>query len=159
MRFLRRSVGRGARNAALTGLERRIAEQGWTVVNVLADAAAQEYSYTVGLASKRLPELIMVGMRREVAQLCLNTIAEQLIAGKAFTPGKPIENTFKDAPVAVWPVSFATAQAWLTLAKDLTGDSWPALQVCWPDQQGFFPWQEGYSLAAVEQPILGLFDG
>lgn len=135
-----------------------IVEFGWMIQHVGATSIDETpWSYTVGLAEKKLPELIIVGpLHHEVSHEILNTAAKMMRDKGAFTPGEPIHELANVAFVAITVTDvlgehFAIARriqggATLTLAG--------ALQLVWPDSAGRFPWDEGASNVDA-QPLLG----
>ncbi len=81
------------------GLVERV---GWAVVPVDARRPANSWAYTVGLASRGHPELIVVGRGPEAAGRLLNALARRMELGEPLGPGDVVQvgtRRYRLAPV------------------------------------------------------------
>jgi hypothetical protein len=142
-----------AEDALRASQERIVANSGWLVQGVLGDPQATPplptWAYTIGLLMGfGRPEIIAVGLPTNVAAALLNDLGERISHGGAqFSDGQVVDD------VANFPVVFRRVHPsrfafWLgrglqyTLEHDHS--SYAALQMVWPDPQGFFPWEPGF---------------
>lgn len=119
------------------------AERGFAVQHVMADPGpvpVPGFSYTVGLDDADHPELVMVNVAFPSAQLILERLAEQIVAGEPLEDqqllsldlgGDIFEFMVRECPEAVAANLF------------LAADDVAAYQICWPDDAGLFPGQAG----------------
>lgn len=126
---------------------------GWAVQGVLpeADQPGVPFGYTVGLTAKDLPELVIYGLPPRTASAILNTAARRMTESGPFSPGDRISPPSDGPDVAVIDVVDTDV---LTMIEHFYGPS-RALQLVWPDEQGRFPWQNGYDIPADAQPLAG----
>jgi hypothetical protein len=135
-----------------------IAEHGWMVQGVFptVDDHAAPFAYTVGLCQAGLPELVTVGLPAEPATVFLNALARRTLEAE---PKVGDRWTVDANPDLVWefaPVSDRWARENVTMPRRL----WPtatvtALQVLWPDRDGYHPNQPGWTLGDA-QPLLAI---
>lgn len=137
----------------LQNLEVKIAEHGFAIITTGTQTSRDmlPMSYTVGLADKSLPELIVFGLPTMSSQAMLNNAAKLLMAGslKQDTPTDEVANlmvTFK----AITP---AAGNHYLNVASNRAGALVHALQLVWPDRSGLFPWDEGFDEAMRHMQI------
>ncbi len=148
------------RRQLLARLDSIIARYGWAVQGVFPTEASQgpAFCYTVGLADKGLPELIVFGLPLPIGQRLMNEMAALLVARKAL--GQPV---FGHMPLEGWPMPFevvaarpGAARGYTTAVFARSGAQTAVSQVVWPDKLGRLPWHpdaaEAYLLA---QPVLG----
>lgn len=131
--------GKGSVRAKLADI---IAEHGWALLSVLAGENSPRFTYTVGLAGKGLPELIIFGLDQTSARPVLNDLARRLVEGLALSTGDRLVKIATMHLVAV-ELSDNDVQENLRLAA-VFADHFTAFQMVWPDQNGKFPWESGY---------------
>jgi hypothetical protein len=156
--------------AYLAHLEARIAEHGWAIQAVLPPVDDPHpdppFAYTVGLSRPRFghPELLVVGLGRDTAQLVLTDLCERVRDGQRLRAGQRVSDLLEDVDGAALQVELlrvddaAADRPPLSAAARLYGQSGPieALQVVWPDHNHRFPWEPGYDGAVrAIQPLLG----
>lgn len=133
-----------------------IAEFGWAIQAVMGDEETVPFCYTVGLASKDLPELAVFGLPAPVAGAILNDLAARAVAGVEFGDGLMLHDVVDALPVMIVEVIDSTKH--LTLANRI-GRRTPAdpqvraWQVVFPDAQGRWPWAPESDVATL--PLLG----
>lgn len=129
---------------------------GWTVLAKERTGLFPQLSYTVGLAAKGLPELILVGLEPVSARSALNRVAERLLAGTPLVDGEGLAEITPNFTVVPKKLSSTVAQRYMQFAHLFAADrSWTAYQVVWPDPSGQFPWDARYDTRWLRtQPML-----
>jgi hypothetical protein len=151
-------------------LEDRIAKHGWAIQPVLPPVndpnRHPRFVYTVGLSRPRFghPELLVVGLGADTAQIVLTDLCERVRDGQRLHAGQRISDLLEDVDggelqVELLRVDDAAADRQpLSEAKWLYGHGVQigALQIVWPDGNHRFPWEPGYdgTLRGI-QPLLG----
>jgi len=100
-------------------------------------------AYTVGLADKGLPELVVFSLPMEHAQIILNTAAEMLKAGK-LPIDEPVEG-IANMPSVLKRIDPEMTDGYLNIANLRANKNVDALQLVWPDAQGKFPWDPSFN--------------
>ncbi|MEV4826863.1 DUF4262 domain-containing protein [Micromonospora sp. CA-248260] len=131
---------------------------GWAVTHVLPtedDPGTAPFTYTVGLTAHDHPELIAAGLSPEIAHSLLNELARRVYdRAERFTHGQRIRDLIAgyDAIIIDGP---PTDDLLPGMAIARYGRARVRLQqMVWPDQQGLFPWEAGYSLDSETQPLI-----
>jgi hypothetical protein len=142
---------------AVEKIKALIAQHGWTVLSFEKGKAFPQYSYTVGLARKGVPELIMLGLDADTSRAALNRLAQKLIAGDQVANGDRLDQIISVYAVVPRELSSAIAAKHMKFAKLFAQNQpWKALQVYWPDPSGIFPWEADYDKTWLKlQPNLG----
>jgi hypothetical protein len=134
-----------------------VATYGWHVMNVLEAKDSPPFSYTIGLHhSYSHPELIILGLPDEVAHPTLNIAGEAIKTGKRYLVGElydefleSYKTTFRAVPLRQYPPYLGFAR-WF-----YDGDTFPALQLVYPDRFGRWPWNPEVSAGFLQaQPVL-----
>lgn len=128
---------------------------GWHVVWVFN--AEPEFAYTIGLHHTFVhPEIIVFGLRREVAHGVLNAVGKDVRAGRRFASGIVSDEIIAGYEVDFRPVPKTAYEAhlgWAIWYYD--GADFPALQLVYPDRDGHFPWEpEAAQDFRTSQPVL-----
>ncbi len=143
-----------------------IRRNGWqvTAVSDLCSCSSPDcvppdcpFAYTAGLTLHDIPELAVYGLDPVTSARVLNELGEllhhndwqTLVAGR-------VEVALAAVDVPVRLIEIVDKDDML-MANLLFADS-PALQVVWPDEYGQFPWDDGYALLEMHQPIMGIDD-
>ena len=131
---------------------------GWSVIQINPDHPGTEpfYSFSLGLFhTHKHPEIILIGLRHEVAGVIINSIGAAVMLGQRMKPGRTYEE-FTSVPVAFVEVDPAYYEEYVGYARWLyRGSNFPMLQCVWPLKSGHFPWDKGYDKAgAAIQPLL-----
>lgn len=140
---------------AVLGDIRRV---GWSVIQVNPDKTnpGPFYSFSLGLYhTHQHPEVILIGLRHEVAGAIINSIGGVIAAGQKIVTGRTY-NTFSNNPLAFVEVDPAHYKEYVGYGLWLYGGpTFPMLQCVWPLKSGHFPWDEGYDPeGAAFQPLL-----
>lgn len=132
---------------------------GWMVTAVfpIRPDDPYPYAYTVGLTElgDGHPELLIAGLHHRYSEPLLNDMAMRVRDGATFTHGQIISDLLHDfdAILVTGPVR---QDLWPGAALRRYGDEQVRLvQIVWPDPDGHFPWQTGYTLPPEVQPLLG----
>ncbi|WP_017976045.1 DUF4262 domain-containing protein [Actinopolyspora halophila] len=131
---------------------------GAAVVHVDEEEQHPPYAFSVG-AWRRFgkPEVVVVGLPREVAQTVVNTYTARVGRGERFVPGWLYEGFLAEQPVTFERVSGSHYPEYLGSAMLLYGDAdFPAVQLLLPTPDtGVFPWSDRAPEGFPEyQPVL-----
>lgn len=132
-----------------------IARYGWAVQGVFDPAGVNPaFCYTVGLAAKGLPEVIVFGLPQKTAHHFLNHL------GRLFTSSgvPPLDTNLDDLaeglPSQLVAVPRGEADRYMFATKRRYPD-YTAVQLVWPDAKSLFPWDPGFDDALRwYQPVL-----
>ncbi len=122
------------------------------------DLSEPPFAYTVGLFGMHHPELLVFDLSQQDSAHLLNGMASRVLSGEDFLPGEMIG-------FAEWPHRAILEH--VPNAGDIVfeanryyerhdGFSVPVLQVSYDDEEGRFPWEEGFS-CPKRQPRPGAF--
>jgi len=135
----------------------QVREHGWFDTAVFGDDEGPGFSFTTGLwVATGQPELIMFGMKREIAHDVLWDLFRDAEAGAALPIGEPTDKVFANLLAYAFPVSKRFYSHYLGWSRWFYGgDEFPCLQIVWPDREGVFPWESGFDPAfAADQTDL-----
>ncbi|MCX2732323.1 DUF4262 domain-containing protein [Saccharopolyspora sp. NFXS83] len=131
--------------------------QGAAVVHVAADDAGAAYAFSVG-AWRRFgkPEVVVIGLPRDVAQAVVDTYVARASAGERFAPGQLYAGFLEGCPVTFERVATRHYPEFLGSAFAVyQGANFPALQLIVSAPDGTFPWQQDAPGGFAEyQPVL-----
>lgn len=126
-----------------------IAEHGWMIQGIFPSAGEEgaPFAYTVGLTVAGLPELVISGLPADVAHQLLNaaarkSLAEEFRVGRLVTGVASVDFRVVEAPAA------EVNMAWHLYP----GKPVRSLQLVWPDRDGNYPGDPGWSLGDA-QPV------
>ena len=129
---------------------------GWHVIKV--PDGDPEFAYTIGLfRTFGHPELFIIGLPvADVAHPVLNTLGDEVRAGRRFAPGETSDAalagydvTFRHVP----PTAYREHLGWALWYY--SGEPFPVLQVVYPDRHGHWPWApEASDDFRAFQPVL-----
>lgn len=133
-----------------------VKEFGWAVQGVapgVDDEPGPAFCYTVGLErAYDHPELYIIGVSVQVSHALLNDLASRIRDGKQYAPGDVLDDLIQDHTVTLIE---ADPTGILNVAEAYQPDrAVRALQVVWPDPEGRFPWDDGFSMHEYE-PLAG----
>lgn len=132
---------------------------GWSVIQINPDKpddGGPVYSFSVGLFhTHKHPEIILIGLRHEVAGKIINGIGAAVMLGQKMEPGRTYDD-FASVPLAFVEVDPTNYEEYVGYARWLyRGSNFPMLQCVWPLKSGHYPWDEGYDKdGAAIQPLL-----
>lgn len=135
------------KNAYLEKVAGMIEEHGWIVQAI---GTSPMLFYTVGLAEKGLPEVVITGVPMEAAKSIMNTFARKLVEDKftlddaAMERGDKFEGVLEGFKAQLrWVPPMQTKQ--LNVARVFApSDDFKAVQIIWPDPKGRFAGEAGF---------------
>lgn len=143
-----------------------ILERGWCIQIVAGqghDASCHHvdqgyrppFAYTIGLTRYHdHPEIITFNLCTDHFLLTLNLLGEAVVRGEDVTRQEVLDRLFGEQRTRMLRVADSSAHLVVANAMYRVAGAAPipALQLVWPDDQGRFPWQPGYTGV---QPVLG----
>jgi hypothetical protein len=141
-----------ARTAAL------VREHRFTVTYVWGeDPGEPPFGYTIGLFGLGHPELVVVGLPHDVTYGMLDRTARMVVAGRDLVPGEQLTWPDREHGLVVedlpnpGEILFAANRFYCRPDEF----SVPAYQLAWADDDGCFPWDDGYACGPERQPRPG----
>jgi hypothetical protein len=132
---------------------------GWHVMNVMPGEPHPPHSFSIGLQRTfGHPEIVILGLRGEIAQVLINDIGLKIRDGHAYEPGARYPGIIKGFSVSFANVSVEHFSEYLGFALWFYGgEPFAAIQMVWPDGNGAFPWEASFNeeLRSL-QPLLGV---
>lgn len=138
----------------LADMQAMIDKHGWMVQAVFAGNDQPGFAYTVGLAAKGLPELIVFSMPPGFARTTLNHLAHRMSTGETIPLNTRLTCVFDGADAQLVEANRELTDKFMyqALYRD---PHYRALQLVWTDPAMLFPWEEGYGKKFVFlQPLL-----
>lgn len=132
---------------------------GLHIINVSEEGDLPPFSYSIGIErSLGLPELIVIGLRANVAQAAINACYDQLRSGAQIGPGSRVAELlgggFECVIGEVAPSCYRDYMGWALWLYE--GANFRAYQIIFPDTAGAFPWEpEASEWFKGWQPLLG----
>lgn len=133
-----------------------IKKTGWHVIIVPPDEVGPGFAYSIGLYKTfGHPEIIILGLKGEVAHGLINGIGEAVRNGKKFTSGKFYSGIIEGFKCFLLAVDEKNYEEHVGYARWYYQGNWfPLLQCIFPTATGKFPWQWPSDKKHL-QPILG----
>jgi len=131
---------------------------GWHVLKVLEDDRGPGFAYSVGLFKNfEHPEIIIIGLKPDLAHILINNIGEDIKNGKRYDSGQLYADILDDFNCLMLEVSKEYYKEYvgygLWYYKD---NNFPLLQCIYPTIKGIYPWEKDWPADIKElQPILG----
>jgi Domain of unknown function (DUF4262) len=134
-----------------------VADYGWHVVKIFETNETPGWAFSIGLYQNfKHPEAIVFGLNDELMHSVINSIGEDVRAGKSFE----IDGKYTDLideyscifkPVNnVWYYHFLGYANWFYESED-----YPVLQCIWPDRNSSYPWEPEFNRNWLwAQPLL-----
>ena len=127
------------------------------VLKISGDDEWPEFTYSIGFYRRfGLPEVIIVGLRTELAHWILNELAARARRGYRYKVGDRVEGLIEGFEMEFRPVAQAQVEphfGWALWFYD--GEPFPVLQLVFPSTDGIWPWDpkasEGFR---KNQPLL-----
>lgn len=135
-------------------VKQKIEEFGWTGVGVFPTEEDDicPFTYTVGFTELDQPEVIIYGIPNDQAHMLLWRVYDLLEKGFIFEEGELYEDIFdKEYKATFRAVPGDGIPA--NVARVIYGDKVKLLQLVWPDDAGYYPWEGGWD-CKFEQPVL-----
>jgi hypothetical protein len=134
-----------------------VSRTGWHVVSVAEGSHAPPYAYTIGLYRNHgHPEILTLGLDGDASASLLSALAAESAAGRRFVEGEMYQSSPGATEYGFRPVAREAYGSFLGLAGKFYGTAgFPVLQCVWPDPEGKYPWQSGFSpMLQWKQPLL-----
>jgi len=123
------------------GIAQTIQDEGRSIITVGAEKKALAFAYTIGNATKGLPELLLIGnCDPKIAQSVLNKLSDQLLkANKPFVNGERVSIGGK-YDLQVWnTTTIAHSQYTIQASEFYQSKEYAVQQVVFPDPKGHYP--------------------
>ncbi len=148
-------------------IDQMVEQQGFAIMTAAHDPEYGTFSYTIGLAKRWWPELVLTSLGPQSARMILKETVRRLTAIDTIpTAGMVVEKAV-NTPLRLGPIADKYLSGHLILANDramrkgygslentANGPSLPALQVIWPDTAGLYPDNPLYDHERLPQPLL-----
>ena len=126
-----------------------VKEFGWHAVGVNEEAEIPPFVYSIGLfLNFGQPELVVVGLPHKIAHGLISNVVESFKAGESVNTGIPYSEIASGFDVIFQEVAQANYRDYFGYAlwfyRSLLPDSFPVLQLIWPDRNGRFPSDPGF---------------
>ncbi|EWH08602.1 hypothetical protein DS2_16689 [Catenovulum agarivorans DS-2] len=134
-----------------------IEEYGCHIINVMEGDNEPSFTYSIGINQKQnKPDLIIVGLKRELAHSIVNNYKDRLLAGETFETGQYYSDFLGGFDVFFIEVDKSHYKEYLGWGLWLNnGDDFKMLQLIWPTTDGVWPWDSDKSeFYEWAQPIL-----
>jgi len=134
-----------------------IEQYGCHIIHVFEEDDLPRFTYSIGIYKKTgQPELIITGLKREVAHWAINEYNRRVKSGESFEPDKyyagfleGFDVTFKVVAKAHYPEHFGRA-IWY-----YENDAFPVYQLVFPTTSGVWPWDKDVPAEFLAfQPLL-----
>jgi hypothetical protein len=134
-----------------------IAQYGLHVMKVMGDNEWPEFVYSVGLyRTFGIPEIVILGLRSDVAHWVLNEVANRARQGERFQVGDTLHGLLEGFPVQLCAVRVEHVEphfGWARWFYD--GGPFLVMQLVWPTTSGVWPWElEASDDFRHRQPLL-----
>ena len=119
-----------------------IEEHGCHILHIAEDEEGPGFSYSIGIQQKSgQPELLITGLKRELAGNIINEYNSRIQAGESFQPNEMYSGFLGEFDVQFRPVlkeHYKEYFGWgLWLYKN---DDFIVYQLIWPSTSGIWPW-------------------
>ena len=148
----------------MTGYEKQltdIKEHGLHVIHVLEDDKGPSFTYSVGLYHNyQHPEIIMIGLKQDLAHILINNIGHDVKHGQAYKSGHFYKDILDNYECLMIKVDEKYYDEYLGQASRFyKNNNFPILQCIYPTIKGIFPWEEDWPEEIKNlQPLLGQVD-
>ncbi|MBO7922585.1 DUF4262 domain-containing protein [Alteromonas sp. K632G] len=124
-----------------------IDKYGCHVLNIMEGDGEPCFTYSIGIEkSQGKPDLVIQGLKRELAHNIVNDYKDRLLSGETFEPGKYYSDFIGGLDVCFIEVAKSHYKEYFGWGLWLNnGDNFRMLQLVWPTTEGVWPWHEGKS--------------
>jgi len=119
-----------------------IRQYGCHILHVMEDETGPRFSYSIGIEkSSNHPELIVTGLKRDLAHRIINAYNERIRGGERFEPDTLYPGFLGNFDVMFRPVLEEHYEEYFGWARWLyKGDDFNVYQLIWPSTKGVWPW-------------------
>jgi len=123
-----------------------VTEYGLHIIHVAEDEIGPCFTYSIGLFENYLhPEVIIIGLKQEVAHATLNNLAYDIKRGKTYTAGEFHEGAVDNFLCYFGDVPKSNYREYVGWARWFYGgDEIPLIQCVYPTVTGVFPWNKNF---------------
>jgi len=135
-----------------------VKKHGWHCLNIFEEDGQPPWTFSIGFHKTwDFPELIVIGLKRDVAHATLNIVATQLAEGRRLDLAADNDDLFNEIPCCFVEVPKSAYREYVGTARWFYGgNDFPLYQIVWPSKDGCFPWNERASASFKQwQPVLG----
>lgn len=134
-----------------------VEEHGWSVALFEKGTATPSFAYTIGLwKTFNHPEVIAFGLPINLLHTILNDVGELVKEGKKLSLNIDNNDILINLPIQLRQVDASNISDYFGFAQWFNDyETFPALQLFWPDKAGKFPWESAYDEKyRFDQPLL-----
>lgn len=133
-----------------------IQKHGCHVWQISGEGNTPSFDYSVGIQKTcGAPEIIVIGLKREVALWAINEYCRIVRTGKRFGHGEQSDSFFENLDVTFLKVERTHYREYFGWNRWLyNGDNFDVMQLIWPSVDGYWPWQAQADGFLIEQPVL-----
>ena len=135
-----------------------IEKYGLHVLHIFGEEDYPPFSYSVGLyKTYNHPEIIIIGLKQQLAHIIINNIAEDIKNGIKYDPFSWSSDILDNFKCLFIPVSKSNYKEYVGYDRwYYKGDDFPLLQCIYPTTKGIYPWEEAWPDDIKKlQPLLG----
>ena len=144
-------------NLDLSQTAAHIKEHGCSVVMIEGTDYLPSFGYSVGLwETYKHPEIICFGLPHKTLHPIINTVADLIKNGQAFTANVQYQNIFANSVAEFLEVDNRNIGDYFEVAiQYYHSKTFPVLQLIWPDRNNKFPWEIDFEeIFKFKQPLL-----
>jgi Domain of unknown function (DUF4262) len=123
-----------------------VKKHGWFATHVFAEEKYSGFSYSTGFyLNLGHAEIIISGLKREIAHQVLWDAYKDIEAGNSFPLGVPLNTVFANGRAAFFNVAPEHYQEYLGWSSWFYGGQrFPCVQLVWTDKDDRFPWDSKF---------------
>lgn len=125
---------------------RNVEEYGCHVMRIAADDEGPGFAYSIGVVRTfQQPELICFGLDEDLLPSVVNEVCDRMADGEQFEDGGKVPALIAGRDCVLRRVQRSHYPAYLPFARwYYDSDDFDVLQIVWPDEQGRYPWDDGF---------------
>jgi len=135
-----------------------IENYGWHVLKIMEDEQGPGFCYSIGFyMTFNHPEIVIVGLKPDLAHLLINNIGEDLKKGKTYRSGQFYSGILDNVDCLMLQVAENNYDEYFGYGLwYYKGNDFSALQCIYPTVNGIYPWENDWPDSIKNlQPILG----
>lgn len=146
----------------LAKVDSDIDKHGWSAMHIFSTGDSIPFTYTVGVARTwGAPEVVIVGLAQDQAHGILTSYAHEVRVRRTnvgFAHGEKSDEFLVGFDVMFLDVPKAERGDYFNMARRYYRErgvkAWGTQQLVWPDEEGRWPWDDGFSYGD-KQPVIG----
>jgi uncharacterized protein DUF4262 len=135
-----------------------VKKYGWHSLNILEEDGQPTWTFSIGFQKTwNFPDLIIVGLKSDVAHSTLNIVARLLAEGRSLDLAAISDELFEGVSCCFVEVPKTSFREFVgTACWFYGGTDFSLYQIVWPSRDGHFPWNTAASSSYKHrQPVLG----